>query len=155
MPLIDRMANEVDKLMKRKERPQNREERITYISELSQTIEKYNSTLTDWIKLEQGEIYLKIVSFKLQDLFDIVNKSKTVFELQGISLVVEQTSVCVKADRVLTLFMINTIADNARKFTAPGGMVRIFAEEKDDYVEISIKDNGKGMSREELSCVFI
>lgn len=154
MPLIDRMANEVDKLMKRKERPQNREERITYISELSQTIEKYNSTLTDWIKLEQGEIYLKIVSFKLQDLFDIVNKSKTVFELQGISLVVEQTSVCVKADRVLTLFMINTIADNARKFTAPGGMVRIFAEEKDDYVEISIKDNGKGMSREELSCVF-
>ena len=52
--------------------------------------------------------------------------------------------------------MINTIADNARKFTPAGGEVVVEAQVKaeDKYVEISITDNGKGMDEEQLSHVF-
>ena len=39
------------------------------------------------------------------------------FHMKGIDLRVEDTKAVVKADRVLTLFMVNTLADNARKFT--------------------------------------
>lgn len=154
LPLIDRMANETDKLTGRDEDAAVRRERTAYLAELSRTIDEYNAALTDWIKLKQGEVYLKIATFSLQDLFDIVRKSSTVFELHGIKLIVEDTDAKVKADRVLTLFMINTIADNARKFTPRGGTVRIYAETGQDCVEISVSDTGRGMTDEELAGVF-
>ena len=50
------------------------------------------------------------------------------FQMQGVKLDVEPTDAVVKADRILTLFMINTIADNARKFTPEGGKVTISAK---------------------------
>lgn len=50
--------------------------------------------------------------------------------------------------------MINTIADNARKFTPAGGKVTVSAEEHDKYVEIVIADTGKGMDEEQLAHVF-
>ncbi|MBQ2192753.1 MAG: DUF5113 domain-containing protein, partial [Prevotella sp.] len=59
-----------------------------------------------------------------------------------------------KADRVLTLFMLNTLADNARKFTSQGGEVRINAAETDSYVEVSVSDTGVGMSQEQLEHLF-
>ncbi len=36
-------------------------------------------------------------------------------------LEIESTTLMVKADRALTLFMINTLAENARKYTPGGG----------------------------------
>ena len=75
------------------------------------------------------------------------------FQMQGVKLDVEPTDAVVKADRILTLFMINTIADNARKFTPEGGKVTISAKVS-DFVEISISDTGKGMDEEQLAHVF-
>ena len=51
-----------------------------------------------------------------------------------------------KADKALTLFMINTLAENARKYTPEGGVVRIYARQTEEYVEISVEDNGRGLS---------
>ena len=50
--------------------------------------------------------------------------------------------------------MLNTLADNARKFTPEGGEVTLSAQETDDYVEISVKDTGAGMSEEQLQHLF-
>ena len=56
----------------------------------------------------------------------------------------------VRADRVLTLFMLNTLAENARKFTPSGGKVRIEAVEDNDWVEVSVQDSGIGLSAEDV-----
>jgi K+-sensing histidine kinase KdpD len=42
--------------------------------------------------------------------------------------------------------MINTLAENARKYTPEGGKVKIYAEQTDDYVEVSVCDTGCGLS---------
>lgn len=154
MPLIDRMINEVDKLMLRNENSDIRSFRHEYISELSKKIDEYNKVLTSWIQLRQGEVGLHIESFPLDELFRVVSRGKTVFEMQGITLNVEHTDVMVKADKILTLFMINTIADNARKFTPKGGSVYVSALQRDGYVEISVRDTGCGMNEQELGEVF-
>ena len=44
------------------------------------------------------------------------------------SLEVQPTDIRVKADKALTLFMINTLAENARKYTPQGGMVKVYAK---------------------------
>lgn len=70
---------------------------------------------------------LHIETFPLQPLFDVVAKGRMGFQLKGIRLDVQPTQLSVKADRILTLFMVNTIADNARKFTQQGGTVTVSA----------------------------
>lgn len=155
-PFIDRMIHEVDKLAEDDESTPDevKQERYEYISELTDKINQYNTILTNWIQMRQGTLNLRIVSFPLQPLFDIVAKGKMSFQMKKIKLDVQPTAAKVKADRTLTLFMINTIADNARKFTPAGGKVTVSAEEHDKYVEIVIADTGKGMDEEQLAHVF-
>lgn len=152
LPIIDRILHEV-KHIDGIERADNAE-RIEYIRELTDNINEQNDLLTQWIRLRQGELSLHIESFPLQSLFDLVVRSKTSFQLKGITLDVRPTSATVKADRALTLFMLNTLADNARKATPRGGSVAISADEGDDYVEISVADTGCGMSPDQLAHVF-
>lgn len=154
VPFIDRMIHEVNALSTREDSPERKAERYQYILELIDKINEYNDVLTRWIEMRQGELNLKIESFPLQSLFDILRKGKMAYRLKGIDLVVKPTNAVVKADCTLTLFMINTIADNARKFTSSGGEVTIQADEQPDYVEISVTDTGVGMTEEQLAHLF-
>ena len=169
-PLIDRMLHEVNRLkvVNTAEDQENSDapaetdssqksvdaERLEYIRELTEQIESDNTLLTQWIQLRQGELSLHIESFPLQTVFDIVARGRMSFQLKGLALDVEPTDAVVKADRILTLFMINTLADNARKFTPTGGRVDIAATETADYVEVSVSDTGVGMDEEQLAHVF-
>ena len=142
-PLIDRMLLEVQK-----------DRDLQYVGELADKINEQNSMLTHWIQLQQGELNLHIESFALQPLFDMLGKGRMSFQMKGLVLEVVPTDCCVKADRVLTLFMLNTLADNARKFTEAGGSVSISAIPTADYVEISVSDTGAGMDEEQLAHAF-
>ena len=150
-PFIDRMIHEVSRLQN--DAP-DREERLAYIRELIDQINSYNDVLTYWIQLRQGELSLHIESFPLQPLFDVLYKGRTSFQMKGVELNVEATDAVVKADRVLTLFMLNTLADNARKFTDREGRVDVSAIQTADYVEISVEDTGSGMTDEQLEHLF-
>lgn len=153
-PLIDRMIHEVKKLKDGKEDEEKRQSRYAYVAELSDTIHQYNDVLTQWIQLQQGQLSLHIESFRVQELFDIVAKGRMSFLLKGITLHVHPSADVVKADKTMTLFMINTLADNARKFTSEGGEVTIESRDTGDAVEISITDTGQGMDEEELDGIF-
>ena len=153
-PFIDRMIHEVDCLKHRDEPDSVKKDRYQYISELTAKINQYNEVLTRWIQMRQGTLNLRITSFALQPLFDIVQKGKMNFDMKGVELVVEPTEAVVKADRTLTLFMINTMADNARKFTPQGGRVMVSALIADAYVEICITDTGVGLDDKQLEHVF-
>mgnify|MGYP002623142904 CR=1 FL=1 len=143
LPLIDRMVYAI-----------NRGNDKEYVGELIDQIEKDNQLLTEWIQLRQGQLSLHIESFKLQPLFNMVARSQRSFLMKGLTLNVSPTEATVKADRILTLFMLNTLADNARKFTDEGGSVAIAASETANYVELSVSDTGCGMSDDELAHVF-
>ena len=104
--------------------------------------------------MHKGDISLRIESFPLQTIFELLKKNSMSYQLKNINLNVVDTSEVVKADKTLTLFMINTLADNARKFTPSGGEVTISAKSLDDYVEVSIIDNGVGIDEEGLRNLF-
>lgn len=50
--------------------------------------------------------------------------------------------------------MINTLAENARKYTPKGGTIKIYARKENDYVEISVEDNGHGLSPEDVAHII-
>jgi len=151
-PFIDRIIHETaDKNLTA---GNLREDKLDYIRELTDQISAYNDVLTYWIQLRQGDLNLHIESFPLQSLFDLLARGRTSFQMKGVTLEVQPTETVVKADKVLTLFMLNTLADNARKFTPKDGRVTIAASDLDDRVEIAVEDTGQGMTTEQLDHLF-
>ncbi len=153
-PFIDRMMAEIRSLETRNENEETRAKRYRYIDELANKINEYNDVLTNWIQLRKGQLSLHIESFRLQDLFDIVAGGSQSFRMKKVTLEVIDTDAVVRADKTLTLFMINTIADNARKASHANGKVKVYTTKTVDYVEIAIEDNGDGMDEMQLSNVF-
>ncbi|WP_195471893.1 DUF5113 domain-containing protein [Bacteroides xylanisolvens] len=155
-PYIDRILNEVHKLTERGyiDHAKIKKEKYQYIDELVTTINEYNDILALWIKMKQGTLSLNIETFDLNELFELLGKGRRAFEMKNQKLEIEPTTVMVKADRALTLFMINTLAENARKYTPEGGTIKVYARTTDAYVEISVEDNGRGISEEDVAHII-
>lgn len=152
IPYIDRIINEVYKL-KEKGFIHNKEikaSKYQYIEELVTTINEYNDILALWIKMKQGSLSLNIENFELNELFELVKKGRKTFEMKQQTFDVEPTDAVIKADRALTLFMINTLTENARKYTQPGGTIKVYSHSTSEYIEISVEDDGRGLSPEDV-----
>ena len=155
-PYIDRILNEVHKLTEKGyiDDEKIKKEKYQYIDELVTTINEYNDILALWIKMKQRTLSLNIETFGLNELFDLLGKGRRAFEMKEQTLEIEPTHAMVKADRALTLFMINTLAENARKYTHEGGVIKVYARTTDSYVEISVEDNGRGISAEDVAQII-
>ena len=123
---------------------------MEYVAELSAEIMRINDVLTEWIQLRRGTVAMNISTFALQPLLNTLALNKSTYERKGLEFNVPSTGCLVKADRALTLFMINTLCDNARKFTQPGGSVSIVVDETEKVVEISVVDTGCGLEKEDV-----
>ena len=154
-PFLDRIIHETQKMQRQQ---QVNPESLTYINELTDRITAYNDLLTDWIQMEQGQLTLQLSSFPLQPLFDTIAKNHYSFDQKQLTLDVQPTDLIVKADRTLTFFMLNTLADNARKFTPAGGRVTITATagQTDDgaFVELAVQDTGVGLAAQDISLIL-
>lgn len=154
IPLLDRIIHAARR-MQRQGRPSD--DALDYICELTQRIDENGQLLTDWIQMERGRVSLNITTFDLEPLLDTLRRSAFAFRQKGITLDVAPTSLSVKADRALTLFMLNTLADNARKHTPEGGRVSITATEgamaDGPYVELAVSDTGTGLSPEQQEAI--
>lgn len=150
-PLIDRLLNEIQKYRKEGD---SGSKRLEYAVELTDRINLYNEILAQWIIMSRGELSLHIENFALQDLLQVLKKNQYTFQRKGVELQVADTELWVKADKALTLFMMNTLMDNARKFTDRGGKVSVEVGEGDQYVEIAVRDTGEGMSAEDVKTIL-
>ncbi len=139
-----------------------------YAREITRNIEQQNAMLTQWIKLNQGKISPKIETFPISDILSIVEQSRQNLAAQGVILEVQSDKVQgdkVRADKSLTLFIINTLIDNARKAITGKGKITITLTPqpvtgrgatlaRQDSLSIAIADTGKGMTATQLEHLF-
>ncbi len=149
LPLIGRILHAVDSMKAHGTGAGT----LDYVEELADEINRHNEVLTEWIRLNQGELALAVESFSVQPLFELLSRGELLFRKKGVALRVVPTELWVKADKALTFFMLHTLADNARKFTPTGGTVEVRAEELADAVEISVADTGCGLSEEDMAVI--
>lgn len=156
LPYINRMVHEIEQLQTDEvwDDKSQRTRRLEYISELADEINILNELLSRWVKTTQGMVRLAIEPFFLAEVFDMIERSASAYAMKGITLEVSPTDAVVKADKALTFFMLNTLADNARKFTPEGGRVMLSATVCDEYVELSVTDTGIGMSSEDIARIL-
>ncbi len=156
LPYINRMVHEIEQLQTPEvwDDKAQRTRRLEYVTELADEINSLNELLSRWVKTSQGMVGLAIESFSLTEVFDMIERSASAYAMKGITLEVSPSDAVVKADKALTFFMLNTLADNARKFTPEGGRVTISAMVYNEYVELSVADTGVGMSNEDISRIL-
>ena len=152
-PFMDRVSNEL-KVLSGQVSKEDCNRKLQYVSELTEKLDDLNVILERWIKTRQGELNLRIENFALADLFAIMEKNCKVFGTRGLSLMVKPSDSVVKADKALTLFMINTLVDNAAKFTPQGGTVVLESIDDGNFVEIAVTDTGIGMSQADVDRIL-
>lgn len=169
IPLIDRMKLSLEKESKRNDDETLRYENengnenknknggsyfLEYAKEVAMDIDAQNNMLSSWIKLHHGNIQPKIETLPLQTIINIIKKNAPTLSRQAIQLEAPDTTLKVKADKALTLFLFNTLIDNARKAMPKGGRIEIKCSGNNDVAEISITDTGKGMTDEQVQHLF-
>lgn len=151
MPNIERLCYTVDRLRGSDTPTDATASMADYAGELADCIYNYNEILGNWIKMQRGEVALRLETFPLQNIFRDLSRASERFEADHLTLTVQPTDVRVKADSALTFFMLNTLSENAHKFTPPGGTVTVAVTEANDrYVEVSVSDTGVGISPEDV-----
>lgn len=93
-----------------------------------------------------------------QDLNDIVKScirtNKRLFISKRIGISLDVTDKKVLTDEKWLSFIINQIVSNSLKYTDQGGKIDIFTTTTDNNIELHIKDNGIGISSQDISRIF-
>jgi PAS domain S-box-containing protein len=115
-----------------------------------------NNTL-NLTKIEMGSISIKRSRVKLKDLledsFDTCVRNDQENDLEfKLQLPAELGPVAV--DKELMRIAINNLLTNAIKYSNPGGVVSLSAEETDSNVRIAVSDTGIGIDSGELEKIF-
>jgi two-component system sensor histidine kinase ResE len=107
---------------------------------------------------ESGKIILNKERLSLaQVIADVCNIVSPLLEKKRISLIKDDFGdISVYADRHYLLQILLNLLDNAIKYTDPGGEVSVSANRiaEENLVEISVTDNGMGISPDNLEKIF-
>jgi signal transduction histidine kinase/ActR/RegA family two-component response regulator len=113
--------------------------------------------LLDVSRVSRGRITLRMEPVALAEVVvRAVESSRPLLEARRHKLTVElpDEPVRLEADPVRLAQVVNNLLNNAAKYTAEGGRVRLTAERQVEEVVLRVGDNGVGIAPEMLSRVF-
>ncbi|QDD89156.1 ATP-binding protein [Pseudomonas oryzihabitans] len=136
------------------------DERLTGSLEVIETAaQRMNALISDLLDLSKIESERLALDLKPARLADVCAQpillSRPLAESKAVSLEYAadlDIQVQVEAERIFQVLM--NLLGNAIKFTAPGGLVQLSMQRVGDMAEISVTDNGRGMSQAQQARVF-
>jgi len=115
-------------------------------------------TLLDWGRILQGKIYVELQTFNLKEVvvntFELFEERYTGKEIE-IQIQVPD-DITILSDLNIIKTALRNLISNAVKFTQKRGKISISAHRNNNgNIQISVKDNGIGMSRDFIDNLFI
>ncbi len=112
--------------------------------------------LLEWSRLQTGRFEIDKTAI---EVFNLVEEVKDLYKenarMKNIHIESDiPAGITIHADRYMMETIMRNLVSNAIKFTPFGGWVTIESFIKDGVVEISVNDNGTGISRENLNKLF-
>jgi len=107
--------------------------------------------------LEDGQVTVSLETFAIGELLhDIIAKFALKAEEKNISLSLQpqQCRFIVYSDIAKLERIITNLLENAIRHTPAAGEVAIIVEQLVDKIKISVKDNGSGISNEDITYIF-
>lgn len=136
-----------------------KEEIRTYsqkINEAAKNIYNLLENLLEWSRIERGTIIPEFEDFDINAVIEsaiyILRANTANKNIKVVNNI--QKALYVNADKNMISSIIRNLLSNAIKFTYPGKSIYIDGEKKEDYIEISIVDEGKGMDEKTRGMLF-
>jgi signal transduction histidine kinase len=117
----------------------------------------FTSHLIEIFNLESGQLRLKRVSVNVSALLhEMALDYQAQIQAKPLNLIlnVEDSLPRVFADQDRLKQVIRTLISNAIKFTPANGQIRLEAEDKGDFVMITVSDTGAGIKKEDRARIF-
>ena len=134
---------------------QKRRELIRSLANISQQNFRLLHDLMKWSTVQSDVIPFLPKSVKLEKIYrDVIQLFNPLIEDKKLSFFLKMRSNSeIFADADMVSAIMRSLVSNAIKFSYVGGEVKIFAEEDDDKMVVTVSDNGVGMSNQDLMWV--
>ncbi|RUT73280.1 tetratricopeptide repeat-containing sensor histidine kinase [Ancylomarina longa] len=132
------------------------EEYNNSVNEAAHSLFTLLENLLEWAKSQRGSIEFSPTQF---DLYEVVQSNITLFKLKATDKSIQLDSdLEPKTMAYGDVNMVNTIVrnliNNALKFTNTNGEIHISTAIEDDFIILSVQDNGIGISKENQEKLF-
>lgn len=130
--------------------------KLNYIRSSAKSTLVLLDNLLNWSKTQTGEFGVNLQTIKLTSVVkEVFEFSKSGADKKNISLnFPESEEIEFYADQNMVKTILRNLISNAIKFTNTHGEINIFAFKNEKFVEITVSDNGIGMSDKVKSEIF-
>ena len=137
----------------------NKDKKLKFLKIIKGSTVKASDLLNNlliWANTQSGDLQFHPQKI---ELVNQVSDAVSLLEIQAVNKEIKivnlvKFNVFVKADENMLNTILRNLISNAIKFTNQLGEVRIESEVKKDFIEISVKDNGIGLSESDIKDLF-
>ena len=132
------------------------QETLRHILVSTEELNHFISSTLELSKVESNRIPIK---FESKDVNQLLEKSIQEFRVPAQAKNVQilcdlEPLFPVRLDSSLISKVFNNLIDNALKYSSPNSTIQVKSEEKDNWIIVSVKDQGIGMTLEEQQSLF-
>ncbi|MBU1100537.1 MAG: tetratricopeptide repeat-containing sensor histidine kinase [Bacteroidetes bacterium] len=130
---------------------------IQSINNSANNVNRLLENMLTWARTQRGGLKLKKQELLIRELIDsAVAPFLPLAKLKGIEINREGVSkdLNISADKFMMEVVIANLTNNAIKFSFPDSMIKITAIETDGKIEIGVKDEGVGISKDVVDNLF-
>lgn len=128
------------------------------ISSIENELEKMNFLVNSVMYGSRATASAEDIFIKEENLKDIVRtavKNNAFFLIRNnISPKLDNLDFKVYTDKKWIVYILGQLINNSIKYSKENGVIEFSAEEKENYIELRIRDNGIGINQEDLDRVF-
>lgn len=135
---------------------EERESFLQLIVNSSQNTNRSLENLTLWSRLQVGNMDYALENVNIVDLInDTVSQLRAMAEKKNINIEVSlPEQLCLTLDKFMISTVLRNLITNAIKYTHKSGSISINLEEKEGRIQVSVKDNGIGIYKENIEKLF-
>ena len=132
-----------------------RDELLHIIDEECDRLNRLVGEAAEMARLEAGEVKLQLETVRAEDLISgALDVCKGVLGTRPIRIELKHRDLRVRADFVRAQEVLVHLVQNANLYSSPDHPITIGAEEKDQFVQFSVADQGPGIGDAELGLIF-
>jgi two-component system sensor histidine kinase KdpD len=132
-----------------------RDELLHIIDEECDRLNRLIGEAAEMARLEAGEVKLQIEPVRAKELIaGALDVCKGVLGTRPIRIELKNQDLAVRADFARAEEVLVHLIQNANLYSAPDHPITISAEERDEFVQFSVADQGPGIGDAELGLIF-
>ncbi|MHB8853957.1 MAG: sensor histidine kinase [Ignavibacteriaceae bacterium] len=149
----------ISKILKKQFKRLSEDEKFDSISDIYNSLNssyRYLNNLLDWSRLQLGRFEFKPEVINLGKLTEsCINNLHPAASIKNIRLISEVSiNIFAFADYEMITVILRNLISNGIKFTRKYGTVKVFVSDKNDYIAVTVQDDGVGIEEENLKKLF-